>query len=58
METKIYRTPKTIKAVVELEGTFCGSIVNGGMKIEASSHKVKEIDAESGDFNWNDTPWQ
>lgn len=55
---KLYMKPVIERAVVELEGGFCGSVNDvKNAKVETTGHEVEEA---SNDLinQWNSTDWE
>ena len=59
MKTKrLYETPCVEHAVVELEGGFCGSVVQDAPKsdVKTTGHEINEVDFATE--SWNNGSWE
>ena len=59
MKTKrFYEAPLVEHTVVELEGGFCGSVVQDDPKsnVKTTGHEINEVDFATQD--WNDGSWE
>lgn len=57
MKKKLYETPRTQHVEVELEGSFCASVVDTDKEVESTiSIQKQEVGAES-DYFTNDSEW-
>lgn len=61
MKTKtkrLYEAPLIEHTVVELEGGFCGSVVQDAPQsdVKTTGHEIEEVDFATQD--WNDGAWE
>ena len=59
MKTKrFYEAPHVEHTVVELEGGFCGSVVQDAPQsdVKTTGHEINEVDFATQD--WNDGSWE
>ena len=59
MKRTVYEAPVTERFSVELEGTFCASVVKEDPQsgVETSGHEINEINL-SDDHEWNESEWE
>ena len=63
MKRTVYEAPVTERFQVELEGTFCASIVQGqNSNVQTTGHELNDIDASVYEYDtgktWNDIEWK